>query len=130
MLSRLIANGQPINGQLPEELLESSFSKPLWQASPPLADRSSAPPVGQPSSPPSLSATTRDPAAAEYLTVKEVGDLVHLHEKVIRRAIEAGELPAAKIRSRVRIRRADVDAWLAANTVEPSPHDLVPLIID
>jgi excisionase family DNA binding protein len=46
---------------------------------------------------------TRPDAAGEFLTVKEVANIVKLHEKVIRRAYESGELRAYKPRGRIRI---------------------------
>jgi excisionase family DNA binding protein len=70
--------------------------------------------------------TARDPEAptaapSEFMTVREVANIVKLHEKVIRRAYESGELRAYKPRGRIRIRRSDVEAWLEANAVEPYP---------
>jgi excisionase family DNA binding protein len=74
-----------------------------------------------------------DPAApAELLTeqdfidVKTAAGIVGLHTKVIRRAIDAGELTAYKLRTRIRIRRTDFDASIDANRVEPSIHDIEP----
>ena len=108
--SRSLDGGCPYDGMTPEQIMTQLFSRPVEPAEP--------------------SPAVRGSENERLMTVKEVADLVQLHEKVIRRAIEAGELPAVKIRSRVRIRRAAVDAWLAASQVEPSPHDLIPLTID
>jgi excisionase family DNA binding protein len=38
--------------------------------------------------------------------------------KVVRRAIDAGELPAFKVRTRLRIRHSDFDAWIEGNRVQ------------
>ena len=59
--------------------------------------------------------------AANFLTVYEVANTVALHPKVVRRAIDAGELRAVKLRSRIRIRPGDFEAWVEANRVEPYP---------
>jgi excisionase family DNA binding protein len=56
-----------------------------------------------------------------FMTVDEVANTVALHPKVVRRAIDAGELKAFKLRSRIRIKRSDFNAWLEANRVEPYP---------
>jgi excisionase family DNA binding protein len=56
-----------------------------------------------------------------FLTVQQVANTVGLHHKVVRRAIDAGELRAFKLRRRVRIKRTDFEAWVEANRVEPYP---------
>lgn len=63
---------------------------------------------------------------AEYLTKAQAGAIVQLHPKTIERAIMAGELPAYKLRERVRISRDDLNAWVSANEIEPAPgtHDI------
>ena len=50
------------------------------------------------------------------LTVPEVADITRLSVWTIRRAIDAGELRAIRIRSRVRVSRVALDAWLEAST--------------
>jgi excisionase family DNA binding protein len=72
-----------------------------------------------------------DPAAPtellteqDFIDVKTAAEIVRLHTKVIRRAIDAGELTAYKLRTR--IRRTDFDAWIEANRVQPSIHDIEP----
>lgn len=62
----------------------------------------------------------------EYLTKAQAGEIVQLHPKTIERAIQAGELPAYKLRGKVRIRRRDLEAWVEANAVEPVSdlHDI------
>jgi excisionase family DNA binding protein len=60
-------------------------------------------------------------SSGTYMTVKEIAKDIDLHEKVVRRAIEAGELPATKVRNRIRVKRSDYEAWVEANKVEPYP---------
>lgn len=54
------------------------------------------------------------------LTPEEVGERTRLSTSVVYRAIRAGELPAFKVRRRLRIREADLDAWIEAGRVEPA----------
>jgi excisionase family DNA binding protein len=65
--------------------------------------------------------TSPKPDQNEFMTVAEIAGMVKLHEKVIRRAYESGELRAYKPRGRIRIRRSDVEAWIEANQVQPYP---------
>ena len=62
-----------------------------------------------------------DPA---YLDKKEAAAILGLNPKTIERAILRGELRAYKPAGKVRIRRADLDAWVEANVVNPSIHDI------
>jgi excisionase family DNA binding protein len=48
------------------------------------------------------------------LSIKEVANACRLSEKAIRRAIDEGELPAVKLRSRLRIAPHDFEAWIAS----------------
>jgi excisionase family DNA binding protein len=57
----------------------------------------------------------------EFIGVETAAKIVDLHTKVIRRAIDDGELTAYKLGSRIRIRRVDFDAWIEANRVVPYP---------
>jgi len=51
----------------------------------------------------------------EYLTVREVADLLKINQQTIRNWIDRNEFPAVRVGSRrVRIRRTDLDAFLAA----------------
>jgi excisionase family DNA binding protein len=60
------------------------------------------------------------PAAADALmTVKDVAVACQLSETAVRRAIADGELPAIKLRSRMRVVRADFDAWLSSQRHAP-----------
>lgn len=49
------------------------------------------------------------------LSIKEVAAACQLSEKAIRRAIQAGELPAVKLRSRLRVTPQDFESWIAAS---------------
>ena len=51
------------------------------------------------------------------LTVSEVADATGLSSNAVYRAIAAGELRASKLRRRLRVRRADLDAWFDSNVV-------------
>lgn len=57
--------------------------------------------------------------AEEYLTVREVADLMHVHQQTVYRLVWAGQLPridigSGKSRPRFRIRRSAVDQWMAS----------------
>ena len=54
------------------------------------------------------------------LTVAEVGRLTGLSPNAVYRAIWDGELRASKLRGRLRVDLADVEAWIDANLV-PAP---------
>jgi excisionase family DNA binding protein len=54
------------------------------------------------------------PAVPRLLTVKDAAERCQLSESAIRRAIRDGELPASMLRSRLRIKEADLDAWIAS----------------
>lgn len=49
----------------------------------------------------------------EVLTIKGVAALFKLAEKTAYTTANAGEIPAFKIRGQWRIKRADLDKWLA-----------------
>lgn len=57
--------------------------------------------------------------AQEYLSPQDVGEMVDLHPRVIQRAVNEGEIAAFKLRGRIRIKRTDLEAWIAGNQVEP-----------
>ena len=48
----------------------------------------------------------------ELLTVRNVSDRTGLSESTIRTAVNKGELLAKKYKSRIRIRPADLAAWI------------------
>ena len=51
----------------------------------------------------------------ELLTVAQVAQLLRLNPQTIRNWIDAGTFPATRIGRRVRIKRTDVDAFIAGN---------------
>ena len=51
------------------------------------------------------------------LTVSEVAEATGLSANAVYRAIAAGELRASKLRRRLRVQRADLEAWIDANVV-------------
>ena len=55
----------------------------------------------------------------DYVALREAAVILGIHWKVLRRAIDRGELPAFKICSRIRIRRTDLDVWLESCRVRP-----------
>jgi excisionase family DNA binding protein len=55
------------------------------------------------------------------LTIPEVAEITRLSVWTIRRAIDAGELRGIRIRSRVRVSRNDLGAWLDAGSTAPVP---------
>jgi|GEM_PF-7023801 len=61
------------------------------------------------------------------LSVREVAEACRLSEKAVRRAIDDGELPAVKLRSRLRVTPQDLAGWIAAgrraNAAAPLPPD-------
>lgn len=57
--------------------------------------------------------------AGEFLSPQDVSEIVGLHTRVIHRAVNEGEIEAYKLRGKIRIRRSDFEAWLAAHKVEP-----------
>lgn len=67
------------------------------------------------------------------LTVSEVAEATGLSSNAVYRAIAAGELRASKLRRRLRVQRADLEAWIDANVVcargavePPAAHRLAP----
>lgn len=55
----------------------------------------------------------------EILNIREVAELLRLAEKTVYSMAQKGELPAFKIRGQWRIRRADLDDWIAAQRRTP-----------
>jgi excisionase family DNA binding protein len=62
-------------------------------------------------------------ARNHLLSVAEVASMTGLSDTAVYRAIAAGELLAAKLRGRLRIRLADIDAWIESNAVRPVQTD-------
>jgi excisionase family DNA binding protein len=62
----------------------------------------------------------RPPAGVDaLLSPEEVGRRCGLSRRAVYRAIERGELRASRLCSRIRIRAADVDAWVDENEIDP-----------
>jgi excisionase family DNA binding protein len=63
----------------------------------------------------------------EFVTVAEIAELFKLNQQTVRNWIDSGELPAIRLGSRrVRIRRADLDAFIEASstaTTDPATSD-------
>jgi excisionase family DNA binding protein len=55
------------------------------------------------------------------LSPAQVAQLAGLSVRAIYRAIERGDLPASRLCSRLRVRQADVEGWLARNRVRIAP---------
>jgi excisionase family DNA binding protein len=76
-----------------------------------------------------MSANTRDarqavrsPADVEaLLSPEDVARQCGLSRRAVYRAIERGELRASRLCSRIRIRAADVEAWVDENEIKPPP---------
>jgi excisionase family DNA binding protein len=51
------------------------------------------------------------------LTVSDVAEATGLSSNAVYRAIAAGELRASKLRGRLRVQLADLDAWIDSNVV-------------
>ena len=62
----------------------------------------------------------RAPAAPAFMTIRDVAAACKLSETAVRRAISEGELTAVKLRSRLRITRADFDVWIASQRHAPT----------
>jgi excisionase family DNA binding protein len=69
--------------------------------------------TGATASPPTTRKTS--PAAWHLLSVREIAAACQLSEKAVRRAIDDGELPAVKLRSRLRVRPQDFEAWISSS---------------
>ena len=60
------------------------------------------------------------PSDAPLLRVSEAAELAGLSTRAIYRAIERGELRAARLCSRLRIPRAAFEEWIERSTVRPA----------
>jgi excisionase family DNA binding protein len=66
-------------------------------------------------------ATSTPTASTPLLTLKAVAAHLEVHQRTIRRWIEAGDLAAVRIGSVVRIRPADLDAFISAHLQQVRP---------
>jgi excisionase family DNA binding protein len=70
----------------------------------------------------------RSPAGVDaLLSPEEVARQCGLSRRAVYRAIERGELRASRLCSRIRIRTADVDAWVDENQIEPPAERMRPV---
>ncbi|HEY8867164.1 MAG TPA: helix-turn-helix domain-containing protein [Solirubrobacteraceae bacterium] len=60
-----------------------------------------------------------DSATVSLLSVGDVADTCALSRRAVYDTIKRGELPALRICSRLRVRPADLDRWLAGSSVQP-----------
>ena len=67
-----------------------------------------------------------NPTNPPLLRVAEAAELAGLSTRAIYRAIERGELRAARLCSRLRIPRAAFDEWIERGTVRPAERPPVP----
>lgn len=58
-----------------------------------------------------------NPPQRRLLAVSEVAEATGLSPNAVYRAIWDGELRASKLRGRLRVQRADLDAWIDSNLV-------------
>jgi excisionase family DNA binding protein len=58
--------------------------------------------------------------ASGLLSVRDVAELAGLSQMAVYRAIHGGELKAAKVRSKLRIRPEDFERWIDESSVEPT----------
>ena len=65
-------------------------------------------------------------ALRPLLTVADVATLTGLSEYTVREAIRDRELPAMKLRGRLRITEDALTVWLDQNIIQPAPPALVP----
>jgi excisionase family DNA binding protein len=63
-----------------------------------------------------LTLTDQPTAAPQLMTIKQIAGACQLSEKAVRRAIDAGELTAVKLRSRLRVTPQDFDAWIRSSS--------------
>ena len=65
------------------------------------------------------STSVSQPSHSEFLTVREVAELLKLNQQTVRNWIDRGELPAVRVGARrVRVLRSDLDAMLAAGRIK------------
>lgn len=58
--------------------------------------------------------TKSDPTSAMYLTVREVAAVLRVSNMTVYRLINAGELPALRVGKSLRLRKDDLDDYLAS----------------
>lgn len=63
------------------------------------------------------------PDSNSLLNVQQVADYLQLNLSTVYQWAQQSRLPAIKLGGRWRFRRADLDAWLEAQTRRPEPGD-------
>lgn len=61
------------------------------------------------------------PDAPEFLDVREVARMLNVSAMTVLRKLKTGEMPAVRIGRQFRIRVTDLDAYLQAQTLQPTP---------
>lgn len=56
----------------------------------------------------------------EFLTIREVAELLRIGEKTAYTLAQTGELPGFKAGGQWRFRRSDINAWIESQTGRPS----------
>lgn len=56
----------------------------------------------------------------QFLTVREVAELLKLGERTLYRLAQSGGIPAFKVGGSWRFRRQDIDDWVAARILDQS----------
>ncbi len=64
-----------------------------------------------------------------YLTTKELADLLRIRERKVYEMAAAGEVPCARAMGKLLFPRAEVEAWLAANTTGPRVSEIRPQVV-
>ena len=57
----------------------------------------------------------------EFLTVAEIAQILKLNQQTVRNWIDQETLPALRVGRRVRVRRADFDAFVEGGRTAPAP---------
>lgn len=70
---------------------------------------------------------TPDAESPGLLTIEQIAARVQVHQRTIRRAIDAGELAAIELpfRGGIRVRREALDEWLDEHAAQPEPTRLL-----
>jgi excisionase family DNA binding protein len=58
----------------------------------------------------------------ELMTPREVAEVMRVSTMTVYRLVKAGTLPAIRVGKHLRIRRADLRAYLDARVVQPDPE--------
>ena len=59
------------------------------------------------------------PSTSQYLTTKELGELLRIKERKIYAMVSAGEIPCTRATGKLLFSRQDIEAWLAQNGSSP-----------